>query len=148
MILPLLVAFLSQVSLAADPLAPEDVIGRYESNESCLGGFGACREATIEKDPAGKLSIRFGSSYTEYAADVVTAADGTLTFDTGWLDDDCDAPGCGNMESISGKVVEKRIGGRRVPVLQVRFNQEFPYPENEEDPAGEIVHETEFEKVE
>lgn len=112
------------------------VLGEYASNDSCAGGFDVCDHAVLRRN-GDKLEIALGS-YEPIVAEV-HASKGVLVFTTGELPfGDCDDPGCGNLVKISGVVYPVAQGSKWVPQVKATVIADFPFPEEEESPEGEV----------
>lgn len=118
---------------ATDP----EVLGRYQLHnpqDGCEdGGRGICDAAKIV-GKGRKLSIEFSNG--NYSIPL-TQKKNVLTFSQDYQED-CDNPGCSNLEKIFGTVYFKKFGRIWVRMIKVNTIVDFPYPESEDDREGQI----------
>lgn len=111
------------------------ILGAYKLNSPEFGcqdeGRGICEKASISKKGA-KLFVEFADG--SYSIPLTQKND-VLTF-SGDFQEECDNPGCGNVEKIFGIVYFKKLAGAWVGTIKVNTVVDFPYPESEEDPEG------------
>lgn len=111
------------------------VQGVYKLNSPQYGcqdeGRGICERASITKKGA-KLFVEFADG--SYSIPL-TQKKNVLAF-SGDFQEECDSPGCGNVEKIFGIVYFKKFAGAWVRTIKVNTVVDFPYPEIEEDPEG------------
>lgn len=140
-VLILMAAFFAVSAQAAAPKYTmekfKDLVGNYEGNNSCTGGFDLCDQATLKLDEAGKALIIFGDSYYGSKVEVteITAKNGRILFSAD-IESDCDDPGCGNLISVRGVIYPKKVGRKYVPVLKGYVTTDFPYPDEDDSPVG------------
>lgn len=117
----------------------KDLVGNYVGDNACTGGFDLCDQATLKLDESGKPMIIFGDSTYGSRIEVrnITAQGGRILFSEE-LESNCDDPGCGNLLSVRGVIYPKKVGRKFVPVLKGYVTTDFPYPEDEESPSGEV----------
>lgn len=122
------------------------LLGYWRGDDDCHGGFDMCTGALVERGADGQWSIVFGPY--EYGSNLrlpLVNTDGVFVFtsgDNGPVEghDDCDDPGCGNLEKIWGVIYPKKVGTKWVPTLKASFIFVFPYPDEEDAPEGEVRH--------
>ena len=109
----------------------------YTSDESCPGGFAACDRIALEKD-GDHVVVRFGDPGDRTYETRAWSSRGVVLFSVDGLDPDCDDPGCGNLMHISGVIYPVKSGSRYVPQVKATFVADFPYPEDDDSPDGEV----------
>lgn len=137
---------LSLAASAANPpmpkynLASGEVYGEYEelTNEWC-------KDTEDRPCVAGEVNKENGQVVL-YLVDfdrtipLKPTAAGRLVFK--WenpKDDDCDDPGCWNLLGLSGVIYPKLKAGKWVPALKVFARKDYPFPDEEGAPEGEVT---------
>ena len=118
-----------------------EVYGTYEqqTTESCTERGRPCVAAVI-KTIKGQPVI----DLKDFGRDPIPLSEtkrGNLVFK--WEnpeDDDCDDPGCSNLLGLSGVVYPKKVGSKFVPAVRVFAKWDYPFPDEEDAPEGNVVH--------
>ncbi len=129
-------------------LESAELLGEYANDEGCPGGFDACEQIRLRRtaDGAG-LEVSIGGYEQWYArglvAPVQATQSGVLVFTTGELPNelpwaDCQDPGCGNILKVSGVIYPVAQGDTWIPRLKATFTLDFPYPDEDGAPEGEL----------
>lgn len=111
-----------------------EVVGKYSSAQGCPGGFDVCDDIEVRRKGAG-LEVSLGMD--RYVARVFESR-GALVFSVDGLNEDCDDPGCGNLTKISGVIYATRLDGKWVPRIKATVLIDFPFPDEEGAPEGEV----------
>jgi hypothetical protein len=110
--------------------------GEFTTNETCAGGFDSCERILVKRTESG-LDLEFG--YWDSYHVTTWAKNGVVLFANDAINDECDDPGCGNMLRITGVIYPVRQGNEWVPQIKATFVADFPYPEEEDAPSGEVT---------
>lgn len=101
--------------------------------------------AEIVRLASGKSVVRFEEEGVEALLQV---RKGKMVFVAEELSQvSCDDPGCNNLLEIRGELARKRVNGVCRIVLKTKTTREFPYPESEGDPEGEVTELRNYYKV-
>lgn len=119
-------------------ISDPEVRGAYKLSSPQSGcedeGRGICESASITKKGA-KLYVEFADgSYS-----IPLAQKGDVLAFSGDFQEDCDNPGCGNVEKIFGVVYFKKFAGAWVRTIKVNTVVDFRHPESEGDPEGLVT---------
>jgi hypothetical protein len=118
------------------------VRGTYVANASCPATSG-CQDLYVVME-RGRLVVRFEDGDTYYSADMVAdvwASGGNLLFSTkNRLEGrgDCDDPGCGNIEKVTGIIYPVRVGNAWVPGIKTTYQMEYKFPDWDGAPEGYV----------
>ena len=112
-----------------------EVVGKYSSDQGCPGGFDVCYDIEVRRKGAGlEVSLGMDDRYVARAFE----SRGALVFSVDGLNEDCDDPGCGNLTKISGVIYATRLAGKWVPRIKATVLADFPFPDEEGAPEGEV----------
>jgi len=120
-------------------LTKEAIIGKYlktDLNECDDGERGLCDEALILEEK-GKLLLVLGDSSRPVTMSLRKSKN-VYVFDENFLED-CDEPGCGNLESAEGVVYYRKVNKKWIPTIRVSINVDFPFPEYPGDTEGPVT---------
>lgn len=56
----------------------------------------------------------------------------------------CDDPGCFDLLGVSGVIYPKKQGNKYIPAVKVYLYKEYPYPDEEDSPSGEVTETERF----
>lgn len=70
--------------------------------------------------------------------DLLPTASGARVFSKEDVTSDCDNPGCWNMTKANGVVFLDKDDANRA-TIKVTIRRDFPFPESEDEPSGEVV---------
>lgn len=125
------------------------LLGTYLGGGDCPYGSELCEYARIDKEADGSWSISLGlSEYYESPKYKLKPVNGVFVFSSAGARitdyDDCQDPGCGDYQHISGVLYPKRAGDTWKPSLKVTYDIHFAHPDEEDAPSGDVRHKTYF----
>ncbi|MBK6692169.1 MAG: hypothetical protein IPG50_08185 [Myxococcales bacterium] len=118
-------------------LESPEIFGDYASDDGCAGGFDVCYSVKVRRS-GDKVEVVLGDE--SFGAVVAPAwmSRGSVLFSVDGLEGDCDDPGCGNLQKISGVIYPVKKGTKWVPQVKASIVADFPFPDEQEAPSGEV----------
>ncbi|MFO0667848.1 MAG: hypothetical protein U0174_28100 [Polyangiaceae bacterium] len=119
-------------------LSSRAILGTFADPGDCRGY--SCEDAKVTKTN-GKVTVSLGWE-GRYAASA-WASNGVILFSTQEYDDDfddCQDPGCGNVNKVTGVIYPVKKNGKWVPQMKATFKVNFPYPDDPEAPEGIVSY--------
>lgn len=118
-----------------------EVYGSYEqlSKDSCTDEQNRPCVGAVIKTIKGQPFIDI-KDYGRELIPLVETKKGNLVFK--WENpeaDDCDDGGCWNLLGLSGVVYAKKKGTKYVPAVRVFVKKDYPFPDEEGSPEGEVT---------